>query len=589
MPDKTKRISYSYGESSTVGKANEGGTNEDSQSSHVPPSLKLPGAEIKGLFCIADGFGGPDLGDAASRETVKLVNEVFVTGEYVKWAQSRGIESKDLLKILRAAVYQINYVIHSYATKHNRKMGTTLEVLIFKDHRFYLAHVGNSRIYLMRNGIVYRLTQDHAVDIEMAKPDARINLLGIVPEVSVDVFSDEVQPGDSFILCTDGLTEAVSEEEIKYALVHNRSPQGAAEKLVRLADKRDGSDNISVTVISTVHPGSELQPPVEHKPLIPKVEAKRRQPIRKRLAKKEPEHVAKEKPEHPKRKRPLWQRLAWKELVQKKTVLIPAIAVISAVAIIAIVRTVSKSPSTRFSAVYDQTEESVTLLIENISKDEQYYVYRQEGRAFEPKSDKLPRTPEAMGPFTAEDPELIDDMVESGKTYYYTTYRVITAAIETKLDLKSIMIAGPVVIGRAAIATTEKHKDDEATTTTDDQEKLREIYDRYTALKRDYEGSLSEEQKDDILETVRDYKDKIKEIDQLSRQLVLLESRKDLSIDSTTPFSLKGSFAQLKDSMYKTVADEGLVLYLKRLRQKALRTDFVDVPSREIASLLAEM
>ena len=547
MVTVTDRISYSYGECSLVGKLRGGARNEDSQVSYLAPSLQMPGADIKGIFCIADGYGGPGLGDAASRETVKLLKDVFLTGEYVKWAGARGIDSKDFLKVLRAVVCQINFVINNYARKSNKKMGTTLEVLVLKDDRFYLAHVGNSRIYMMRKGIVYRLTQDHVVD-ETTGPGPQLSLLGSAEKVTVDVFSDEVHKGDSFVLCSDGLTKSVTEEEIRYALVNFDTPQKSAEKLARLADRRDGSDDISVTVIQTTKPGREVRPPVKAPLVIPEI---------------------KPKPG------------------VSRTVKVAGIVVVSVILVAMITLVVLGVLGRKHASLavgLSPDEKSVIVQISDLKKGRQYLLFRLEGKAFKAKSRDVPVEPKSIHTFETGRVQYIDKSVEPGKTYFYTVYRSVPDSYVPRLDLKRVMIRKIEVPASPSDRRIVEGPDGTGNGDVEPVEStgiktFTRIYNQYENLEDKYVEGLTGEERDDLLGTLRDYKKKFKEIDRLIRELEPLEKRTRLLIADKDPSIVKSDLGQLKSTMQKNMANEGIVPYLAALRRAAVETDFADAPN----------
>ena len=540
MTDGAKQISYSYGESSLAGKSVPGGLNEDSISSFLQPVPLSAEMGINGVFSIADGFGGAGLGDAASRETVNLIRSVFSTGEYIRWARSRGIDIGDFLKILRATVSQINCVINDYAVKKKRLMGASLDVLVLKDGRFCLAHVGSGRIYLVRKGVVYRLTQDHPAETGAGAIDRAANVLGNMPQVSIDVFADDVQYGDAFVICSDGLTKAVDEDEIKYALTNFETPKESAEKLAKLADKRDGTDNISVTVIKTVVPAHEVRPSVKRVPI----------------------------PE-----------------IRPKTTISPKVKTIATIGLIVLAvllaglvayRFLFKAPLPVF-IVQVNTDNTVRLTIQNIAKDDQYYIYRQENEPFIAESDALPNYSDTIGPLTMLSSFIIDDSVEPGKTYFYTAYRILPGWAR-KIDLKSKMTERAIIGGMPAI--TEEASEGEPFT---------QIYNHYMRLRQNYGSSLSLEQKERLLDTVSDYKKIIEEIRDYTKELRLIEERTDLVINNKNPKMLALNLNELEKQMEKTISKEGFEPYLAALRDKAAKTSFAGSPFADIASLIAKV
>jgi protein phosphatase len=141
-------------------------------------------------------------------------------------------------------------------------MGTTLTALQLDGHRLSIAHVGDSRAYLVRGGVIEQITDDHTIVSEQvargmmtkeeaARSDMR-NILsravGIASEVDVDVEELTVSEGDQFVLCSDGLSELISEDEILVEVQSTKRPDLACNELVNLANQRGGEDNVTVIV-----------------------------------------------------------------------------------------------------------------------------------------------------------------------------------------------------------------------------------------------------------------------------------------------------------------------------------------------------
>lgn len=228
--------------------------NEDSYLYWEPAGdeeLRLKGR----LAVIADGMGGHEGGQEASRMAVETVREVYDEA-------FRGDPQAALTESLHAAHARIL----SFAEAHPAflGMGTTCTALILREHQLYFAHVGDSRLYLVRNGLILRLTRDHSyvgrlvesglVSAEDAEhhPQRHIltSALGSGIEVGVDSPQESVpvQPGDDLLLCTDGLWGVVSEAELEAAVSAN-APAECCSALVKLARQRGGPDNITLQVL----------------------------------------------------------------------------------------------------------------------------------------------------------------------------------------------------------------------------------------------------------------------------------------------------------------------------------------------------
>ncbi|MBO4401916.1 MAG: Stp1/IreP family PP2C-type Ser/Thr phosphatase [Selenomonadaceae bacterium] len=202
-------------------------------------------------FVVADGMGGAAAGEIASRMLVETVED-FLPSVPRPWHED--ILQKSILKanaaILRTARSNENY----------RGMGTTATILHLYDGRAYYAHVGDSRLYRLRNNQLEQITEDHSYVEELVRrgtltpEEARVhplkNLLtqavGVIEEISVDTASFSVADGDIYLLCTDGLTNMISDKTIAEILSNSSSP---VEELIDAALDNGGHDNISAIVI----------------------------------------------------------------------------------------------------------------------------------------------------------------------------------------------------------------------------------------------------------------------------------------------------------------------------------------------------
>jgi serine/threonine protein phosphatase PrpC len=207
------------------------------------------------LAVIADGMGGYEGGQEASRLAVETVREVYDEGF-----------QKDPQSTLVKAFASAHERIQNYAETHPelRGMGTTCTALVVRGHELYFAHVGDSRLYLIRGLVLSRLTRDHSyvgrlvengiVRAEDAESHPQRHILtaalGSGNEVAADVSQHAVplQPSDTLVLCTDGLWSVVNEREIATA-VNEFDPEQCCRALVNKALERGGPDNITVQVI----------------------------------------------------------------------------------------------------------------------------------------------------------------------------------------------------------------------------------------------------------------------------------------------------------------------------------------------------
>jgi protein phosphatase len=220
-----------------------------------------------GLFLVADGMGGHASGEIASALAVKAVKEVLLGGDDPEETRLDPKAAPDTEEVIRErmryAMNQASLKIRKAAEENpvHTGMGTTLSVLLIEGGVAHLGHVGDSRIYLYRGGKLQRLTRDHTVvqqevDAGRLTPDlARIvphkNILtqsvGYHGPVEPDTSMRPVQGGDVFVLCSDGLTDPLDDDEIG-ALCGKNTPEDLAEALVQAALDGGADDNVTVVV-----------------------------------------------------------------------------------------------------------------------------------------------------------------------------------------------------------------------------------------------------------------------------------------------------------------------------------------------------
>jgi protein phosphatase len=216
------------------------------------------------LFLVADGMGGHQAGERASALAVMAVEEFLLNT--CKWFfQMHSPEEKHLQEELCAAMRQADTRVLDEANRNPELhgMGTTLTLAYAMDSDLYVVHVGDSRCYLWRAGELHRMTQDHTLVQELVRRGAlsaeeAVNhrwrhvitntVGGSEPGIQAEVRKVTLQPGDVILLCSDGLTEGVSDERVAEVLAGEPEPQGACEQLVREANDQGGKDNITVIV-----------------------------------------------------------------------------------------------------------------------------------------------------------------------------------------------------------------------------------------------------------------------------------------------------------------------------------------------------
>ena len=201
-------------------------------------------------------MGGHAAGEIASRMTAEKVQEVV----------SAGTPGSSMGSLLQLAVEEANTRVHETQKMQLecRGMGSTLTVLTFSDDCYHIAQVGDSRAYLLRNGSLEQLTQDHSlvwplyksgmISKEDISRNPRKNLItrsiGTQPQVEADLQSGPVFEGDLFLLCSDGLTDVLSDSDIVRTLLNgDKAPQDLAELLIAAANAGGGPDNITAVIV----------------------------------------------------------------------------------------------------------------------------------------------------------------------------------------------------------------------------------------------------------------------------------------------------------------------------------------------------
>jgi PPM family protein phosphatase len=218
-----------------------------------------------GFAILADGMGGYRAGEVASGIAVSMIASAS-RRESKKPAASDEAEALDLLQ---KTIADANSSIYYVATRQPQfaGMGTTLVTALFYDNRVSVAHIGDSRAYRLRSDELVRLTRDHSllqeqldngvISREEAKSSRSKSLLtralGIDPDVEPEIHTHAAQLGDIYLLCSDGLSDMVEDDEIQFTLVSLQANlKRAAAQLVQMANDNGGRDNISVILVKVL-------------------------------------------------------------------------------------------------------------------------------------------------------------------------------------------------------------------------------------------------------------------------------------------------------------------------------------------------
>ena len=213
-----------------------------------------PIGRLSNLFVVADGMGGHNAGERASSYAVEVLLQSI-----------RKNKEKTPVKVMRRAIESANDMVYqeSISSDRSRGMGTTMVAAVICKDRLYVANVGDSRLYII-NSQIRQITKDHSLVEEMVRlgkltkeegrnhPDKNIitRAVGAEETVQIDCFEERIGIRDVVLLCSDGLTNMVSDEQIQQIIKTEKNLQKAAELLVETANRNGGRDNITVLLIS---------------------------------------------------------------------------------------------------------------------------------------------------------------------------------------------------------------------------------------------------------------------------------------------------------------------------------------------------
>jgi protein phosphatase len=231
-------------------------SNEDNLTVVMPQNAQL--LQSRGaLFVVSDGMGGHSKGEIASQLAVQTVNETY----YQEVEKDIPTALKDALTKANAVIYQAGEE-ENIPTADEARMGATCVAAVLHEHTLYAANVGDSRVYVVHDGQLHQITRDHSLVAQMIErgeltaDEARTHeqrhiiyrALGSQAEVEIDLFTEPVAEGDSIILCTDGLSSVVPEEEVQ-ATVEQYLPTDCVQRLIASANDAGGPDNVTAIVV----------------------------------------------------------------------------------------------------------------------------------------------------------------------------------------------------------------------------------------------------------------------------------------------------------------------------------------------------
>lgn len=196
------------------------------------------------LFAVADGLGGHAAGELASATVIETLQ-----------AYDRDVNQAEALRTLSRAVREANAEVARRATEDpaRRGMGTTLTAVLRTGDRLAVAHIGDSRAFRLRGGQLRQITEDHVMSNLVSNAGGLaefiVRFLDGRPDRSPDLILRDLQPGDRYLLCSDGLSPVVSDAAVCEVLVAAPGPDAAVRELVALAEAEGAPDNVSVIVI----------------------------------------------------------------------------------------------------------------------------------------------------------------------------------------------------------------------------------------------------------------------------------------------------------------------------------------------------
>lgn len=248
-----------FGQFSDVGRIR--GNNQDAMFSFVSTGISSENLPDLGVFVVADGMGGHHDGEKASAITVRLVMRYVVQHvyDYILQQKMDDPERPTVADVLREAVQKANEAI----AEEIPEGGTTVTLSVILGDLVYIAHVGDSRAYLLTGEGIEQITRDHSlvqrlIELDQLTPEEAAEhpqrnvlyrAIGQNDHLDVDAITRRLPPGSRLLLCSDGLWNLVPEDDILSIATASADPQSACSKLVQLANERGGSDNITVILV----------------------------------------------------------------------------------------------------------------------------------------------------------------------------------------------------------------------------------------------------------------------------------------------------------------------------------------------------
>lgn len=253
-------LDYHVGRRTHLGKTRE--RNEDSLLCLTVSQMQQGVSQPIGLFAIADGMGGHAGGELASSLTIQTMFQKATS----ELASLHNLTKEEYTSWLKQTVQEANQAVYESRQKAGNDMGSTLVCALLLGNQAYLANLGDSRVYLLRERSIKQLTTDHSLvqqlltNGQISPEEARLHpqrnvilrCLGEKPQVTMDVYNQDLLPGDKLLLCSDGLSGKLADQQIQIITHESQSPQAACDYLVDAANLAGGEDNISIIVVEVI-------------------------------------------------------------------------------------------------------------------------------------------------------------------------------------------------------------------------------------------------------------------------------------------------------------------------------------------------
>lgn len=226
-------------------------------------NFTVDASPTRGIFVVADGMGGHAAGEVASEMAVQIVQREL--------SPVRDLDSEEVVQLVAGALKRANRAIHDRTITETDKqgMGTTVSALIVAGARYLIGQVGDSRVYLLRDGVFSQLTKDHSyvqeqVDAGFLTPEqARYHpysnvitrCVGASQDVEPDIYRGEVRADDLFLVASDGLTGMVDDRRLSQLLGSRAEPERKVQSLIAEANGRGGLDNITAIIVQVLETG----------------------------------------------------------------------------------------------------------------------------------------------------------------------------------------------------------------------------------------------------------------------------------------------------------------------------------------------